>query len=613
MTKEDLQKLKEKLSKLSLEEQKQRDLYIRKLSTGEIQGPPVGYPSIDKPWLAKYPEMLFHFPKENSTVFEKLQKVWNQEDESIINYYDTEITVRDFCNKVYQIAGALQYYGMTPNDSIVSSLESVPEYIELLLACELIGCSIKNYIGDAEDIIHVVKEDTEHLTKLYIAPDYILEEVAENIYQNTDIEHIITVNPLFSVKDKSTVAEHITQAISSRYTGKVSTSSKNISFDEFLQNGKTFTKYEGEEERVLFTAYTSGSTGRPKGVNHSAKSMLGIINQMALVPSHEKERDSWLLTILPPTLVAVIVAMTFYPLLDGKKLILDPYCRIEDIDLEMMHYEPNCWPLIPIFFEVLVSSKRIPNDYDMSYFKLFGFGAEPITRKFASRVQEFLQIHNCKAPISSGYGQSEGGSDFTIAMGNEMISSGCAGLPLIDTVISIFDSNSKEKDLELGYYQVGEVCKKGPGIMLGYSNATLTEEVLKVHSDGNTWLHTGDFGFMTPDGLLFVLGRGGIKVYGQDRVFPLNIENKVSDIDGVKEAIVVSGVDRDHEGYELPYLFVIPEKNIRKEDLLERLEKMMHEELKEGEIPQEVYLIDKKPIYKFKTNRKLLQKTYHLV
>ena len=40
--------------KVSEEEKKQRDLYLKKLSNGTLQGPPVGYPSIDKSWLKYY-------------------------------------------------------------------------------------------------------------------------------------------------------------------------------------------------------------------------------------------------------------------------------------------------------------------------------------------------------------------------------------------------------------------------------------------------------------------------------------------------------------------------------------------------------------------------------
>ena len=51
MNKEELLKLKEELTKLSSEEEKMRDLYLRGLANGKIEGPLVGYPTIDKPWL----------------------------------------------------------------------------------------------------------------------------------------------------------------------------------------------------------------------------------------------------------------------------------------------------------------------------------------------------------------------------------------------------------------------------------------------------------------------------------------------------------------------------------------------------------------------------------
>ena len=56
MNKEALIKLKQELSKLSDLEEEQRDLYLRQLLTGEMQGPLTGYASIDKPWLKYYTE-----------------------------------------------------------------------------------------------------------------------------------------------------------------------------------------------------------------------------------------------------------------------------------------------------------------------------------------------------------------------------------------------------------------------------------------------------------------------------------------------------------------------------------------------------------------------------
>lgn len=346
---------------------------------------------------------------------------------------------------------------------------------------------------------------------IYITHDYIYPEDIEIVYKESHIKNIILVDPLYSAVEKWKVRDHILSSVAERYSGVVSNDERNVFWTDFLKFGKNISDFtKVKSGGILFSAFTSGSMGKPKEVLHTSETLLGVIRQLSIFPSHQKGKDTWLLTILPPTLVAVVVAMMLYPLADGKHLILDPFCRMEDLDIEMMHYEPDCWGLIPIFFDVLLDSNRIPDDYDMGYFKLFGFGAEPMTTKFVQKVQYFLDLHNCRAPFSSGYGQSEGGSDFTVCIGREMIASGSAGIPLPDTVISIFEAGT---DHELTYGTVGEICKSGPGIMIGYSDERKTEETLLRHKDGALWLHTGDYGYMTPEGLLFVLGRKGIRRY----------------------------------------------------------------------------------------------------
>ena len=47
----DIENYKQKITNLSIEEQKLRDVHLKKMANGEIQGPPVGYSSIDKVWF----------------------------------------------------------------------------------------------------------------------------------------------------------------------------------------------------------------------------------------------------------------------------------------------------------------------------------------------------------------------------------------------------------------------------------------------------------------------------------------------------------------------------------------------------------------------------------
>lgn len=191
-----------------------------------------------------------------------------------------------------------------------------------------------------------------------------------------------------------------------------------------------------------------------------------------------------------------------------------------------------------------------------------------------------------------------------------MIASGSAGMPLIDTTISIFIPGTTQ---ELPYGQVGEICKAGPGIMVGYSDPEKTKEVLKLHDDGQVWLHTGDYGFMIPEGLLFVLGRQGINIYPDKTVYPLAIENKILTYPGIKEAVIVSGVDKEHSEYEAPYLFIVLESEQNIDELINGLKEHITDVLSPEEQPKEIFVIDKKPINHFKTDRKHLQNMFNLL
>lgn len=614
MKKEDLIEYKRKLSKLNEIQIKERELsYLRKLTTGEIQGPPVGYASIDKPWLGYYPEEMFFERKKYNKIIDYIKDTWKDSlDDIMIHYYNSDITAREFFNTVESIAHSLKSFGLNKGDTIITNLESVPEFIELFFACEMIGVNVKNKIGaEVEEIADVINESN---AEFFFTHDYISKEESDYIYKNTLLDSIITIKSVeYSNGDLSSLREHIKECILSRYENVIlSNDTRNIDWNMFLHLGRFNVEniyVKSDEDTKMFSAYTSGSTGDRKEVIHTSKTILEMLEQMIFPIPNNGERETWFWPIYPPSLVAAIVAYMCMPLAQGKKIILDPYFNYKDIDLEMMHYEPNSTGLVPVFFESLIESNRIPDDYDMSYLKVLGFGAEALPRKLISRVEEFTKKHNCSAQLNGGYGNSEGGSEMTIAFTNEILKTGSSGFPLINTTVSVFKPGTEE---ELSYGEIGEFCKAGPGIMLGYADKEDTNKIIWEHSDGRKWLHTGDLGYITKEGFVFVFGREGIKVYSDKIVYPLIIENKVSDIEGVKNAIIVSGDSNIHQGYQTPYLFIVPMNGVDPYELLQKIENELNKILLEEEIPEDIYIIDSKPVTHFKVDRKVLRKEYNI-
>ena len=62
--------------------------------------------------------------------------------------------------------------------------------------------------------------------------------------------------------------------------------------------------------------------------------MLAVIAQMNFYAGASDYRPTWMVTALPPALVAVVVVMELMPLASNKLLILNPYVAVEDVDLE---------------------------------------------------------------------------------------------------------------------------------------------------------------------------------------------------------------------------------------------------------------------------------------
>lgn len=567
-----------------------------------------GYPSIDKPWMKNWPVFLLENRKTFDRIIDNVQAVWPDPEEVIINYYDTQITVKVFFEQVYTVARSLHAMGVKEGDSIAVSLESVPEFMELFLACELLGCSVKNFLETGMDNVELVNSCT---AKIYFAHDFITKEDVELVYSGTNIQHIVLIDPLYSAMNGAGIRPHIREAIESRYLGnQKSAHVQNMLWEDFLKLGQNVESLPNVQKgNILYSAFTSGTTGKRKEVLHTSESLLGVIRQIAVIQAPKGERPTWLLAIIPPTLVACVVAFMWQPLAAGKQLILDPFCRLEDVDLEMMYFRPNAWGIPPILFEVLLGSNRIPETYNMSHLIQFGVGAEPLTIKMAQKIQNFFDKHNCKAELSNNYGLSEAGSGCTIAMGKELVLTGSSGIPYMETVMSIFKPGTEE---ELKYGEIGEICKAGPGLMKGYADSELTEKTLKRHPDGKIWLHTGDYGFMTEQGLLFPLGRTVHHIYPDKYVFPLRVEGKILQHEAIRDAIIISGDDMEHEGFEKLYLFVVLEDGCAEDAVLSELNEYIENTLLPEERPEKVFVLDKKPIRGFKTDRRYLKEKYIL-
>ena len=90
---------------------------------------------------------------------------------------------------------------------------------------------------------------------------------------------------------------------------------------------------------------------------------------------------------------------------------------------------------------------------------------------------------------------------------------------------------------------VGEIVARGENIMLGYYNdEEATAEVMR-----GGWFHTGDLGYMDPDGALYIRGRikNVIVTSNGKNIYPEELESRLGDHEEIKECLVLASKEND--------------------------------------------------------------------
>lgn len=137
-----------------------------------------------------------------------------------------------------------------------------------------------------------------------------------------------------------------------------------------------------------------------------------------------------------------------------------------------------------------------------------------------------IGLKNIGINMLNGYGLTET-SPVLSAENDKYKKAGSVAFPMPGMEIMIDSPDEKG---------VGEICARGPCLMLGYyKNEEATKEAIK---DG--WFHTGDLGYYDKDGYLFISGRkkNVIILKNGKNIFPEELETLIAKLPYVTENMV---------------------------------------------------------------------------
>jgi acyl-CoA synthetase (AMP-forming)/AMP-acid ligase II len=273
--------------------------------------------------------------------------------------------------------------------------------------------------------------------------------------------------------------------------------------------------------------YTSGTTGRAKGAVISNGCLWARVNQFCIeLGIHDG--DSSLFPI-PMFHTSSSVPYAFMYL--GCTVVLpqqfDPARAIE----LMARYRTTHAVYVPTMLARVVEElEAAPVQLDA--LRVIQYGGSPIAPGMLRRA---LRALGCA--FIQGYGLTEA-INATVLRRSEHDPDGrpelltSAGRDTISYETRIVDRDERE----LGPGEIGEIVIRGPGVMEGYWRAPQdTERALR-----GGWLHTGDLGYRSAEGYLFITDRlKDVIVSGGENVYSREVEDALHDHPGVREAAVI--------------------------------------------------------------------------
>ena len=305
----------------------------------------------------------------------------------------------------------------------------------------------------------------------------------------------------------------------------------------------------GKAGDLAYILYTSGTTGKPKGVAVTNGNVLHYIRafQKEFRPGR---RD----VVLQYSVCSfdIFVEEVFGALLSGAALAIPAAEDKRDTERLMDFVDRNHVTIISGFPYLLQEMNELPAL--PKSLRLLISGGDVLRASYVDRLIRQTAVYNTYGPsettvCAAYYNCSEGEplSDGTYPVGKAVQG---ADIVLLD-----------EQGKEVPKGAVGELCIMGGGVSLGYiGNRKRENRVFETLADGRRIYHSGDLGYLLPDGSIAFLHRKDtqIMIRGK-RVEVSEVENVLLQSPLVHQACVCPKTDEKHLSYMVAYI-------VRKDD-----------------------------------------------
>lgn len=317
--------------------------------------------------------------------------------------------------------------------------------------------------------------------------------------------------------------------------------------------------YDIDPDRLATIVFTSGTTGKGKGVMLSQKNIVTDMTQAMY--NFDISRKT--MFVLPPHHTYGSTVNLVGHFAQGCEIYISSGVRY--LLNELKEQQPIHLILVPLFVETLYKKiwqiaekngkaeimkkalvfsngmRKIGIDIRRTLFKdvieAFGGKLQMIICGGAALSQEIIDTFEAFGiVILNGYGITEC-APLVSCNRNQYRKTGSVGCPIIGEEVKILNPDENGE---------GEICVKGPNVMLGYYNEP---EATAAVFDDEGFFRTGDWGHLDDEGWLYITGRikNIIILSNGKNVYPEEIEHEIKGVPGVNEVVVYAGESKNEK------------------------------------------------------------------
>lgn len=425
-------------------------------------------------------------------------------------------TYKEFRHKVNEISHLLSRYSVSAGDKVALLSQNMPNWTVAMFSCVAFGRIFVPILTDSSES-EVTNILTHSETKVLFVSKQLLHKISPEMKERLTL--------IFDIE----------------------------TFDLIKKDDSCFTcegwVKEPQPDDLAAIFYTSGTSGKAKGVMLSHRNLCHNII-VAWHVFHAKKTDIWL-SVLPMAHTYEMAYDLLFPLFVGAKVTYLPKPPTPSVLLGALKaVRPTVMCVVPLIIEKVYKgsvvptvkksrvlswmSEKTPNllarlvgsKLKSSFggrIRFFGIGGS----KLDETVEAFL--YRAKFPYAIGYGLTETAPLVcSTRVGHCKV--GSIGFPAHEVEVKLQNVNPETGE--------GEIIARGDNVMLGYyKDPERTREA--ISDDG--WFHTNDLASVDKKGRYYIKGRLSNMILGPsgENIYPEEIEQVISDFEGVEESVVV--------------------------------------------------------------------------